>query len=367
MFFLTTSFDWSISLSMNKENKINRSIESNDDCYEQKNLGKRSVTRNFKNRLILGFLLGAVFIYLSLRGINFEEVATSFRTIHYIYIIPVLFILLFVHYLRSYRWGMILSPMEKIDQRSLFSVTCVGFLAIVAIPARIGELARPYLISHKSNVTMSSALGSVFLERMFDILTILILFFIVAFLTPMPSWLMKSAIVFFVLILFVLALMILLLINRGAFFRIVNPVISKLPEKYFHRVEDLIDHFIRGFKMVANPGLILCVTFLSLLIWVAGALAIYILFSAFDFQLPLTAAFAVMVVVIAGTSIPTAPGFVGNFHFFCILGLEFLGIPKVDAVTYAVLYHFLSIGLAVGLGLIFLPFNMYFLSGWRKS
>jgi glycosyltransferase 2 family protein len=320
-----------------------------------------------KKRLILGILLSTIFTFLSLRGINFEDVATSFKTARYIYIIPALFILFFVHYLRSYRWGVILSPIEKVDQFSLFSVTCVGFLAIVAIPARIGELARPYLITHKSNVTMTSALGSVFLERVFDVLTILIMLFMVAFLTPMPSWLMKSGIVFFVITLIFITFMILLGINRSAFFRIVNPVISRLPEKYFHRIEDIIDHFISGFKMVANPGLILYVIFLSLLIWAAGALVIYILFSAFDLQLSLIAAFAVMVVVIAGTTIPTAPGFVGSFHFFYILGLSLFGIPKTDAFIYAILYHFLSIGMAVGLGLIFLPFNLFFISDLKKS
>lgn len=214
---------------------------------------------------------------------------------------------------------------------------------------------------------MTSALGSVFLERVFDVLTILIMLFMVAFLTPMPSWLMKSGIVFFVITLIIIAFMILLGIKQSAFFRIVNPVISRLPEKYFHRIEDIFDRFISGFKMVANPGLILYVIFLSLLIWAAGALAIYILFSAFDLQLSLTAAFAVMVVVIAGTTIPTAPGFVGSFHFFCILGLSLFGIPKTDALIYAILYHFLSIGMAVGLGLIFLPFNLFFISDLKKS
>ena len=320
-----------------------------------------------KKRLILGLLLGAVFIYLSLRGINFEEVAVSFRAVRYVYIIPVLIILFLVQYLRSYRWGVILSPIEKIDQLSLFSVTCVGFLAIVAIPARIGELARPYLITHKSNVTMTSALGSVFLERAFDILTILIIFFIVAFLTPIPPWLMNSSIVFFVIILVMIALVVLLLINKDAFLKIMRPVISKLPEKYFHKAEDLIDHFISGFKMVGSPGLILYVAFLSLLIWVGIALAIYILFSAFDFQLSLLAAFGVMVIIIVGISIPTAPGFVGNLHFFCILGLGLFGISKADAVTYAVLYHFLSIGMIIGLGLIFLPFNTFVLSNLKRD
>jgi len=54
-----------------------------------------------------------------------------------------------MQFLRSYRWGVILEPLEKIDPFSLFSVTSVGFMAIAALPARLGELARPYLISQK--------------------------------------------------------------------------------------------------------------------------------------------------------------------------------------------------------------------------
>ena len=319
-----------------------------------------------KKRLIFGLLLGAVFVYFSFKGINFKEIAASLSAINYIYIVPALLILFFIQILRSYRWGLILSPIEKIDQMSLFSVTCVGFLAIVAIPARLGELARPYLITHKSDIPMTSALGSIFLERAFDILTILIMFFIVAFLTPMPSWLMKSSIVFFTVILVIIALIILLLVNKDAFLKIVNPVISRLPEKYFHKAEELIDHFIVGFKMISNIRLIMQVVFLSLLIWFAAALVIYILFNAFNFQLSILAAFAVMVVIIVGITIPTAPGFVGNFHFFCILGLGLFGIPKTDAVTYAVLYHFLAIGLTVVLGLVFLPFNTFFLADLKK-
>lgn len=319
-----------------------------------------------KKKLIPGLLLGAIFTYLSLKGIDFDEIAVSLKAVHYVYIIPVLVGLFLVQYLRSYRWGVILNPIEKIDQLSLFSVTCVGFLAIVTIPARIGELARPYLITHRSNVAMTSALGSIFLERVFDILTILIMFFIVAFLSPMPSWLMELSTLFLVIIVIITGLVLLLLVNKPAFLRIVNPVITRLPEKYSHRVENMISLFIDGFKMLANPWLIVYVAFLSLLIWGVGALAIYILFSAFDFHLSLLAAFGVLVIIIIGTTIPTAPGFVGNFHYFCILGLGLFGIPRVDAVTYAVLYHFLAIGMAIFLGLIFLPFNTFFISDLKR-
>lgn len=271
-----------------------------------------------------------------------------------------------MQYLRAYRWGVILRPIEKIDQLSLFSVTCVGILAIVAIPARLGEFARPYLITRKSFVSMTSALGSVFLERVFDVIIILPMFFIVAFLTPLPSWMMKSGIIFLVLLLAAISFIALLFINKGAFLKIANPFIRRLPGKYYSKIEELVDQFIIGFRMIRDVRLILYVAFLSIVIWLIESLAIYALFAAFDFHLSLRAAFTVMVILIIGITIPAAPGFVGNWHFFCILGLTLLGVPKADAVTYAILYHFLAIGMAVVLGLVFLPFNTFFLSDLRK-
>ncbi|MBW2559802.1 MAG: flippase-like domain-containing protein, partial [Deltaproteobacteria bacterium] len=85
-----------------------------------------------------------------------------------------------------------------------------------------------------------------------------------------------------------------------------------------------------------------------------------------DFDLPLSAAFVLMVVVILGIAIPTAPGFIGNWHFFCVLGLGLFGIHKTDALTYAIVLHFLSIGTIAILGLVFLPFNRFSLSDMRR-
>lgn len=320
-----------------------------------------------KKRIIAGLLLGAVFAYLSLKDIDFSAVARSFSSLQYGYTVPVVIALLVMQYLRSYRWGIILKPVATVDQLSLFSVTSVGFLAIIAIPARLGELARPYLIARRRGVAMTAALGSVFLERVFDVLTILLMFFAVACVTPMPSWMMKSAAAVFVVGIALVSVMIIALSRRDATRRLLAPVIRRLPERYSQKIEPLMDHFIGGFSMIADLRLILYVAVLSLCIWGVGTLAIYLLFGAFDFPLSPVAAFAVMVIVIVGITIPTAPGFVGNWHFFCILGLTMFGVPKADAVAYAVIYHVLAIGVAVALGLAFLPFNMPFLYDLKKN
>src|SRR4030042_5723463 len=142
-----------------------------------------------KKKLIMGLLIGAILVYLSIRGICFQNVIDGFRMVRYKYIFPLLMISFFMQVLRSWRWGIILSPLEKVDQLSLFSVTSVGFLAIVAIPARLGDLDRPYLITKKSQINMSAALGTVFIERIFDSLTVLSIVIIVLFFMPLPTWL----------------------------------------------------------------------------------------------------------------------------------------------------------------------------------
>lgn len=315
-----------------------------------------------KKNLILGILISAVLLYFSLKGIDYGAVADGFRSVRYSYLIPVVLILFLMQVLRSYRWGLILSPIEKIDQFSLFSITSVGFLALVAIPARIGELARPFLIKKKTGMRMTAALGTVIIERVLDSLTVMMIFFAVLLFTPLPSWLVNSSLIFLLVTLLVIVWMFLLIFKREPSLRIFEIVTGILPKTWHRKLNELIHHFIDGIGMITDVKLILYATLLSLVIWLLDAASIYILFFAFGMKLSIVAALIVMVVLIIGITLPTAPGFVGNWHFFCIAGLTLFGISKSDALTYAIMLHFLSIAMVVFLGLIFLPHNKFSLS-----
>jgi uncharacterized membrane protein YbhN (UPF0104 family) len=77
--------------------------------------------------------------------------------------------------------------------------------------------------------------------------------------------------------------------------------------------------------------------------------------------------FVVMIVLIIGIAIPTAPGFIGNWHFACILGLSLFGVAKPEAFSFAVVYHFLSMAFTITLGVIFLPFNKFSIADMKKQ
>jgi hypothetical protein len=98
-----------------------------------------------------------------------------------------------------------------------------------------------------------------------------------------------------------------------------------------------------------------------------NAASIYTLFHAFAFNLSFTAAMVTMIILLIGIAIPTAPGFIGNWHYACILGLTLFDVSKSEALTFAVIYHFLSIGIVITLGLIFLPFNKFSIADMKKE
>lgn len=320
-------------------------------------------------KLLFGILLGVVLIYFSVRGINFDETLSHLKKIHLGYAALSLFFIILMQALRSYRWGVILQPLEKIGQFTLFAVTSVGFLAIAAIPARIGELARPYLIAKKSSIKMSSALGTIIVERVLDGLAVLTITLMVVFLYDLPAWMIKSSIIFLVVISLMIGFIICLVWRKDATIKIIDRILRLLPWKLADKVSAVIHHFIDGFQAVTNVKMLLYLLFLSAMVWLVDVAAIYALLVAFGFNLPILAAFVVMIVLIAGIAIPTAPGFIGNWHFACILalGLSPFNIAKPEAFSFALVYHFLSLAVVVVLGVLFLPFNKFSISDMTKQ
>ncbi len=320
-------------------------------------------------KLIFGIVLGIVLIYFSVRGIDFNETISHLKKINLGYAALSLFFIVLMQALRSYRWGVILEPLEKIPQFTLFAVTSVGFLAIAAIPARIGELARPFLISRKSSIKMSSGLGTVAIERVLDFLSILIItiFMLLMFWQKLPPEMIISIVLFSIITLIMIFFTLSLVWHREKAVIVIQWVIRKLPKIIADKMDPLIHHFIDGFEVIKNVKTLVYLFFLSAIVWLVDVVAIYALLLAFGFDLPVLAAVVVMVILIAGIMIPTAPGFIGNWHYACILGLSLFGIAKPEAFSFALVYHFLSMVVLIVLGVGFLPFNKFSISDMTKQ
>jgi uncharacterized membrane protein YbhN (UPF0104 family) len=83
------------------------------------------------------------------------------------------------HLFRAWRWKYLLRPVGvSLSFGRLMTISTVGFMAILALPFRLGEFARPYYVVRGGQSRMSALLGTVAVERIVDGLVLSILFFV---------------------------------------------------------------------------------------------------------------------------------------------------------------------------------------------
>jgi uncharacterized protein (TIRG00374 family) len=253
------------------------------------------------------------------------------------YLAVYLGLLVIVHLTRALRWRYLLAPLGvRIPAAPLLAISSVGFMAILALPARLGEFVRPGLM-RKRGISASAALGTVAVERIVDGLLVSLFVFVAFFALRgphAPGWMMPTA--YAALGVFSLALIFLV----GALKWPETSVrfwlkLSLLP-RFAPRIADLIEkkalEMIRGFEVMRDTRNLAMFVGYSLVYWVCNGLGVYVIARGFGLPLTLVGGFATMGLVAVGITLPNSPGLVGQFQWFTLLGLS-LYLPGAATKT----------------------------------
>jgi hypothetical protein len=96
-----------------------------------------------------------------------------------------------VHVVRAARWQLLLSPIARVELRRVFAASFVGFLAILMLPLRAGEVVRPLMIREPGRLSAWAAAGTLGAERIVDGLVLSTLLFLALVLStpldPLPE------------------------------------------------------------------------------------------------------------------------------------------------------------------------------------
>jgi len=249
---------------------------------------------------------------------------------------------------RAYRWRYFFD--SELRLRSLFVATGIGLMANNILPSRIGELVRAYVLGTKENISKSTSLATVVLERVFDVSAILLLFGGLVLVLPLPSAITKAG--YLALIADVCALLSLFFIKifpeKSAGF-----VVCILPEgKFKEMARKVVLSFSSGLQALGNWKAFLWIVFWSVVLWGMGGLAFAAGLMAFHIDTPFWAAFLVLVLVSIGMMIPAAPSSVGPFQFFVIMALGFSGISESQGLGFALGFHAATFVVFVALGIM---------------
>jgi len=301
--------------------------------------------------VLASLLVSTVLCYFTFKGIKLSDVLPFLQKADSLHIGGVIVILVSAQILRSVRWGFMIQPLETVSQKVLFPITSIGFMFIVLLPARLGEIARPYILQQNSKINFSSAMATIVLERILDSIFILGLFASATSFMELPGWVMAASRYFALALLLGIGLLIL-----GGLRRIRNDIHGIVQKIFPYRVStwisEVIEKFYRGMIVLRNVRQTLIILTLTIAIWGMFFLVNWLLFHALGMNLGALASIFVLVFTILGIAVPAAPGFIGNYHFACILALSFFGVNKNIAVGYALLLHILTIGTILLLGLV---------------
>jgi uncharacterized protein (TIRG00374 family) len=277
--------------------------------------------------------------------------------------------------MRAIRWQYLLAPIGHARFSAAFRTTTIGFAASAILPARAGEVIRPYLLARQEGLSATATFATIIIERVLDAMTCVILLasFVLLFDPGMDRadsglyWLLEiGGIVVGCVALVVLGLMFLAAGDPEAVGRWAYKLERLLPGRFMHKLAVFLLRFAEGLAAVRTPSRLLSALAMSFPLWLLIGFGIWAVMRAFGIDMPFTGSFLLIALLVVGVSVPT-PGGVGGFEAAMQIGLtSFYGVPNDRAVGAALVLHVVSMLPTVVLGFLFLIQDGLGFGGMRK-
>jgi uncharacterized protein (TIRG00374 family) len=318
----------------------------------------------FLFKLILSLGVGAVCVVYAMHGVDRPAVMQALHDLPARAIAAYLATLALTHLFRAWRWEFLLRPLGvSVPLKRLLPISSAGFMAILALPVRLGEFVRPYFLTRERGVRMSAALGTVAVERIIDGLLISILFFGSYLASAGDSFTRELRVGAWLSLVGFVALTTFLAVarvwpDRTISFVLRVSLLDRIAPKRAHQLGDKLRALISGFDALAdrrNFGIFLAQ---SIAYWGINGFGMWLLARQMHLPISLGAAYTTMAFTGVILTLPNSPGLVGQFHAAIKLGLlAYLPAEIVNArgMAFAIVLHGLQTVWYVGIGLLSLP------------
>jgi uncharacterized membrane protein YbhN (UPF0104 family) len=235
---------------------------------------------------------------------------------------------------------------------SLARALLVGQLVNALLPARLGEVARFTLLGRDEAVSKATALGTIAVEKAFDVLFLLIAAGLVAALASLPAWLHGA-------LAGMAGLGAAVLVTTAALppRRIVaagERLAPWLPDGLAARLTGLLERGLVGLEGLRRPRLAAAACAWSAVIWTLAVGTNLVLFWAFHLSLSIGPALLLLTLLHVGMAPPSSPARLGVFHAITVVGLRTFGVEGSTGLAYAAVLHALVYGPQILLGALVL-------------
>ena len=300
-------------------------------------------------------LLTIVFIALFLWKSNLKDVGRILAGTDLRWLIAGLLVNVMALVFRTVRWRVLINHEDPPPFYATFFANTIGYALSATLPIRASDVARPALITRRTKVRFSDALGTVLTERILDLISILglLLFFCVRRWNDFDDTVVHaSAFAAGVILGAVIALMLGVYWFRDPMRRFNVRISMILPIRFREPFMRFFDAFAKTLELAETPSAAAAVLAATAGIWLCLIGQYWCALFAAHRGLPLDAALFLNATTTVGVAIPT-PGGVGGFHKICQWVLTTYYKFDIDtSVAVAVLLHVVATAPVIVTGLL---------------
>jgi len=318
--------------------------------------------KRFRRIALLSFTMAVMVALLtwSFLRVDWARAVEAFSTARWEYLPIAAFLGLMVFPVKAYRWRVILGEGTRASLATLFSAIMIGFM-VNCILSRIGEVVRAVVLEAKGEMRTSAALASIALERIFDMVVVL-LFLIVSLLWLRPeamgegaralSRLRIAGVLGGLALAAGVAFVVLLRLRPRSGLRIARAASSWLPARVRGHVEKFLASFLKGLNALKSGRQVAGIMALSLLHWSFQVLFFLVVGFCFgDLHITVPGAMLIFAVSALGVGALPTPGYLGVFTGTIEAAGAIMGLPKSLMFSYAWVSWGGNIPLIIAIGL----------------
>jgi glycosyltransferase 2 family protein len=276
-------------------------------------------------------------------GLNFGQIRQAFRQANF-FTLPLMFAALAgFFWLKAIRWRLLLTPLRRFRTREVFPALMIGFMGNNLLPAHLGEFVRIYVLGRDYRLSKTAIFSSVVLERVLDVIAILLLLGI-SLLTVrgLPQEFARASLWIAGVTVCGSVALVCYLIWTDRVVRIAEAVLRRvplLPARLANKLVEMLRAGAEGLHAIRSPKLLWSIAATSVIHWSLNGAMVLIALWSFGQKVPPLASFFVVGVIAFGVTVPSSPGFFGVIQLCFWLAVEPFGVPKAAALAASIYYH----------------------------
>jgi uncharacterized protein (TIRG00374 family) len=277
----------------------------------------------------------ALFAYLLL-SVDLRQVAAELRRTRWGWTALGVLLAVLGLWVRARRWRYLFPPGWA--PPGLVPALMIGYMANNLLPLRAGEVVRVYVVARRWPRGFWTTVATLIVERVLDTLAIVLLLAVLVLVIPVPAVFQWTAVTLLAVDLVAIVALGFLAVAPETCRRGVARLTRRWPSVE-RRAARIFETFARGLDGIRTWRHLPPLLGWTAIVWLVPALAAWTMLHAVNLDLPWLAGWTVLALVGLGISLPSAPGYVGVFHYAAVLALDIFGVSRPASLGYAIVFH----------------------------